>query len=61
MLENLLDFFHALTRIPSKIRDCSHEGNWGAIHKSLHYHCMCVSHKSSLGVCVCVYTIYNSM
>jgi hypothetical protein len=60
MLENLLDIFHALTNIPSKTRDCSQEGNWGPYTK-VFITTACVSQKSSLGVCVCVYIIYNSM
>jgi hypothetical protein len=53
MLENLLDFFHALTHIPSKIGDCSHEGNWGPYTK-VFITTACVFHISLPWVFVCV-------
>jgi hypothetical protein len=37
MFENLLDFFHGLTSIPSRLFT---GGKLGDVHKSLHYHCM---------------------
>lgn len=51
MLENLLDFFRALTNIPLRLFT---GGKWGAVHKSLHYHCMHMFHISLPWVFACV-------